>query len=128
MAARVRQTQSSVEVDTSALGEDVKKSLPSQYLTIPRRIGPAGAMSHTFDGSQGPKDQPDIYDNLHKGLEAIQCSCEHGAYQFLRDADCNEEIKEIPNKLQEVLLTSKEEVERVQREELELASAQEASS
>jgi hypothetical protein len=121
MAARVAQIKKLAEFDTSAVGEDGEESLPSLRYMSSRRTGPAGAMSRSGFGPQGTKEQPDIYDNLDKGLEAVQCTCEHGAHQFLRDADCNEEIKKIQNKLREVLLTGKEELERVQREEPELA-------
>jgi hypothetical protein len=70
----------------------------------------------------GAADQPhDVYDNLDKGLEFVQSQCEHGAHQFLRDGNCNDEISKVQKRLSEVLEMAKTEMERVEREEPELA-------
>jgi hypothetical protein len=47
--------------------------------------------------------------------------CEHGAHQFLRDGDCNDEIGKARKQLNEVMEMATKEMERVQREEPELA-------
>lgn len=62
-----------------------------------------------------------MYDKLDKGLEIVQSMCEHGAHQFLRDGDCNDEISKAQKQLKEVLEMASKEMDRVQREEPELA-------
>lgn len=120
VAARMAQIKKLAELDSSKTGEDGEESLPSLRYMSSRRIGTA-SMRSGFGGMPGQSDVPDIYDNLDKGLEGVQSTCEHGAHQFLRDADCNEEIKKIQNKLREVLVMAEKEIERVLREEPELA-------
>ncbi|KAG7408257.1 hypothetical protein Forpe1208_v012342 [Fusarium oxysporum f. sp. rapae] len=70
----------------------------------------------------GAGDQPPgVYDKLEKGLEFVQDMCEHGAHHFLRDGDCNDEISNVRKRLTEVLEIAQTEMERVEREEPELA-------
>lgn len=121
VAARMAQIKKLAEVDSTKTGEDGEESLPSLRYMSSRRFGPAGMRPGFGGGVPGNNEAPDIYDTLDKGLEAVQSTCEHGAHQFLRDADCNEEIKKIQNKLREVLDTAEKETERILREEPELA-------
>jgi hypothetical protein len=94
-------------------------TLPSLRYMSSRRYG---AMAGAYGRGPGGRDQaPDIYDQLDKGLEFVQSTCEHGAHQFLRDADCNDEIKKIQKHLRDVLAMAEKEKERVLREEPELA-------
>lgn len=120
VAARMAQIKKLAELDSSKLGEDGEESLPSLRYMSSRRLGTA-SMRPGFGGIPGHNDVPDIYDTLDKGLEHVQSTCEHGAHQFLRDADCNEEIKKTQDKLREVLAMAETETERVLREEPELA-------
>jgi hypothetical protein len=115
MAARVAQIMKLAEQDVSEDGsnDDV---LPSLRYMSSRRFGPMSI------SRSGTSDQPpDVYDNLDKGLEFVQSMCEHGAHQFLRDGDCNDEISKVQKRLGEVLEMAKTEMERLQREEPELA-------
>ncbi|KAK4074885.1 hypothetical protein Purlil1_12866 [Purpureocillium lilacinum] len=119
MAARVAQIKRMAEMETpdddNNPGDDSSMSdgLPSLRYMSTRRLRP---MSTPRYGQP-----PDIYETLDKSLEFVQCTCEHGAHQFLRDADCEEEIKKIHARMGEVLVASTREMERVQREEPELA-------
>ncbi|EXL63611.1 hypothetical protein FOPG_20115 [Fusarium oxysporum f. sp. conglutinans race 2 54008] len=81
-----------------------------------RRFGPM-SISRPGAGDQ----PPDVYDKLDKGLEFVQSMCEHGAHQFLRDGDCNDEISKVQKRLTEILEMAKTEMERVEREKPELA-------
>ena len=119
MAAKVAQIKRMAEDDENKDGSMSDEStLPSLRYMSTRRFG---AMRPNF-GPPGTKDQPpDVYDKLDKSLEFVQCTCEHGAHQFLRDADCNEEIKKIQDRLCEVFTMAEIEAERVEREEPELA-------
>lgn len=120
MAAKVAQIKRMAEMevpDDNNDGDD-NAGLPSLRYMSTRRLGPMSAMR----GPPGSKDQPpDIYDNLDKGLDFVQSMCEHGAHQFLRDGDCNDEITKVQKRLGEVLEMAKKEMERVEREEPELA-------
>ncbi|KAF5603602.1 uncharacterized protein FSUBG_7159 [Fusarium subglutinans] len=115
MAARVAQIKKLAEQDVSEDGsnDDV---LPSLRYMSSRRFGPM-SISRPGAGDQ----PPDVYDKLDKGLEFVQSMCEHGAHQFLRDGDCNDEISKVQKRLTEVLEMAKTEMERVEREEPELA-------
>ncbi|KAM0563724.1 hypothetical protein ACHAPJ_001456 [Fusarium lateritium] len=116
MAARVAQIKKLAEQEVSEDGENNEDALPSLRYMSSRRFGP---MSISRPGAKD--QQPDVYDNLDKGLEFVQSMCEHGAHQFLRDGDCNDEISKVQKRLGEVLEMAKTEAERVQREEPELA-------
>lgn len=125
MAAKVAQIKRLAEMefpdDDNASGDDktMTDALPSLRYMSARRFGPT---STGRLGAPGSKNQPpDVYDNLDKSLEYVQSTCEHGAHQFLRDADCNEEIRKIQQRMCEVLAMATQEAERVQREEPELA-------
>ncbi|KAH7114115.1 hypothetical protein EDB81DRAFT_862457 [Dactylonectria macrodidyma] len=113
MAAKITQVKRSAKMDMSEGNEDGDDDpLPSlRYMSTRRGYGPAGA-----------NDQPpDVYDRLDKSLEIVQSMCEHGAHQFLRDGDCNDEISKVQKQLTEVLEVATKEMERIQREEPELA-------
>ncbi|KAF6514206.1 hypothetical protein HZS61_006462 [Fusarium oxysporum f. sp. conglutinans] len=106
-AARVARIKKLAEQEALEAGSN-DDALPSLRYMSKRRSG-AG-------------DQPtDVYDKLEKGLEFVQDMCEHGAHQFLRDGDCNDEISNVRKRLTEVLEIAKTEMERVEREEPELA-------
>ncbi|ENH73776.1 hypothetical protein FOC1_g10011094 [Fusarium oxysporum f. sp. cubense race 1] len=107
MAARVAQIKKLAEQDVSEDGSNDDAL---------RRFGPM-SISRPGAGDQ----PPDVYDKLDKGLEFVQSMCEHGAHQFLRDGDCNDEISKVQKRLTEVLEMAKTEMERVEREEPELA-------
>ncbi|KAH7120118.1 hypothetical protein B0J13DRAFT_513187 [Dactylonectria estremocensis] len=113
MAAKVAQIKRLAEVDMPEGNENVDDDpLPSlRYMSTRRGYGPAGANNQP----------PDVYDRLDKSLEIVQGMCEHGAHQFLRDGDCNDEILKVQKQLTEVLEVATKEIERVQREEPELA-------
>ncbi|KAF4956644.1 hypothetical protein FSARC_11522 [Fusarium sarcochroum] len=116
MAARVAQIKKLAEQEVSEDGDNSDNALPSLRYMSSRRFGPMSI------SRPGANDQaPDVYDNLDKGLEFVQSMCEHGAHQFLRDGDCNDEISKVQKRLGEVLEMAKTEMERVQREEPELA-------
>ncbi|KAF5978418.1 hypothetical protein FCOIX_5931 [Fusarium coicis] len=115
MAARVAQIKKLAEQDVSEDGSD-DVALPSLRYMSSRRFGPM-SISRPGAGDQ----PPDVYDKLDKGLEFVQSMCEHGAHQFLRDGDCNDEISKVQKRLTEVLEMAKTEMERVEREEPELA-------
>ncbi|RSL76459.1 hypothetical protein CEP52_017786, partial [Fusarium oligoseptatum] len=116
MAARVAQIKKLAEQDASEDGSNGEDELPSLQHMRGGRFGP---MSISRNGpNSGP---PDVYDNLDKGLEFVQSKCEHGAHQFLRDGDCNDEVSKVQKRLAEILEMADKEMERVQREEPELA-------
>lgn len=119
MAAKVAQIKKMAETNVS--DDDDEDNLPSLRYMSTRRFGPMASISRPGFGPPGANDQPDVYDSLDKGLEFVQSTCEHGAHQFLRDADCNDEIKKIQNRLLEVIDMALTEMERIQREEPELA-------
>ena len=122
MAAKVAHIKKLAEMETPEGGDgsDEEMSLPSLRYMSSRRYG---GMTATYGrGGPGGRDgPPDIYDQLDKGLEFVQSTCEHGAHQFLRDADCNDEIKKIQKHLRDVIAMAAKEKERVEREEPELA-------
>ncbi|UNI21998.1 hypothetical protein JDV02_007928 [Purpureocillium takamizusanense] len=129
MAARVAQIKRMAEMempdDDSNPGDDnsMTDGLPSLRYMSTRRLGPMPASRYgRLGGIIGDSQPADIYETLDKGLEFVQCTCEHGAHQFLRDADCEEEINKIRARMSEVLAASTQEMERVQREEPELAA------
>lgn len=115
MAARVAQIKKLAEVEVPQDGTDGEDDLPSLRYMSSRRLGPMSI------SRPGARNQPDVYDNLDKGLEFVQSMCEHGAHQFLRDGDCNDEISKAQKRLAEVLAMAAKEMDRVQREEPELA-------
>jgi hypothetical protein len=83
-----------------------------------RPIYPRAAAAGPPRGAQ-PDKQPDVYDDLDKGLEYVQSMCEHAAHQFLRDGDCGEEVGNIQRRLGETKEIADKEMERVKREEPE---------
>lgn len=125
MAAKVAQIKKMAEMETSSRedGEDGDvEPIPSLRYMSSRRAGPMGGRAgRPGFGPPGSGDKPDVYDHLDRGLELVQSTCEHGAHQFLRDADCDEEVNKIKERLREVLEMAGKEMERVQAEESELA-------
>ncbi|KFA63080.1 hypothetical protein S40285_08435 [Stachybotrys chlorohalonatus IBT 40285] len=121
MAAKVAHIKRLAEMelpddDPNGDGLDALPSL--RYMSSRRMGGPLRSLG----GPPGAKDQPpDVYDKLDKTLDAVQMTCEHGAHQFLRDADCNEELRKIQARMAEAYQMAKEEMERVERDEPELA-------
>ena len=59
---------------------------------------------------------PDAFDELDRGLEYVQRTCEHAAHQFLRDGECNEEITNIKRRLGEVKDLADKEMERLAKD------------
>ncbi|KAG5952860.1 hypothetical protein E4U53_007729 [Claviceps sorghi] len=126
MAAKVAQIKrmAELEIANEARRASAERfavdALPSSRYTSTCRIGPISQdPTSTEPRHPGDSDEPepvDVYDSLDKSLEFVQSTCEHSAHQFLRDADCSEEIRKIQARLVEVLQESKDEIERVQRQ------------
>ncbi|KAF4502823.1 hypothetical protein FAGAP_932 [Fusarium agapanthi] len=115
LAARIAWSKKLVEQDMSE-GRNNDDALPLLRYMSSRRLSP------TSISRPGANNRPpDVYDKLNKRLKFVQSMCEHGAYQFLRDGDCNDEISKVRKRLTEVLEMAKREMERVEREEPELA-------
>ncbi|CAK7273329.1 hypothetical protein SEPCBS57363_005597 [Sporothrix epigloea] len=79
-------------------------------------IAAGGARGMSLTGSQQP---PDVFDELDRGLEYVQSTCEHAAHQFLRDGDCNDEISNIKRRLIETKEQADREMERLEKEAAE---------
>ncbi|KAF4125239.1 hypothetical protein GMORB2_4078 [Geosmithia morbida] len=121
MAAKVAHIRKMASAEGD--GDDGLEPLPSLRYMSARRMGAGVGGSPGIPGSAGLGDgKPDVYDKLDKGLEHVQATCEHGAHQFLRDADCDEEIKKIKERLREVLDMAVAETERIHSEESERTS------
>jgi hypothetical protein len=101
--------------------ENGLEALPSLRYMSTRRYNPMSSISRPGFGHGGSDQLPDVYHTLDKSLEIVQSTCEHGAHQFLRDGDCNDKISEAQNQLSKVLEMATKEMNRVQREEPELA-------
>ncbi|RDA95252.1 hypothetical protein CP533_1888 [Ophiocordyceps camponoti-saundersi (nom. inval.)] len=84
-------------------------SLPSlRYIATTRRSGAISAARRTESDNQ----PPDIFETLDKSLELVQSTCEHGAHQFLREANCEAEIRKIQARMSEVIAAAEKEIER----------------
>ncbi|PNY25425.1 Uncharacterized protein TCAP_04637 [Tolypocladium capitatum] len=123
MAARVAQIKRMAELEMpdgdNGGGDD---GLPSLRYMSTRRLGPVSAMGRPQPGGSDAADaELGVYETLDRALEFVQSTCEHGAHRFLRDADCEEEINKIRARMAEVLATAEKKMERIQREEPELA-------
>lgn len=129
MAAKVAQIKRMAELE---IANDAKRTsderfamdaIPSLRYMSTRRNGPMSADQTSAEpGRATGSEQPsDVYDSLDKSLEVVQSTCEHGAHQFLRDADCYDEIAKIQSRLIEVLASARQEMDRVEREDPELA-------
>ncbi|KAG5920553.1 hypothetical protein E4U61_007700 [Claviceps capensis] len=128
MAAKVAQIKrmAELEVANEAARSDIERpgadALPSLKYISPSRPEPVSQDQASVEARlPGQLDEPlDVYDSLDKSLEFVQSTCEHSAHQFLRHADCYDEIRKIQARLVKVLQESREELERVQRETPEL--------
>jgi hypothetical protein len=121
MATKVAQIKKLAKVDVSEEGKEdgdengLEAPASLRYMST-RPYNPMSSIS-----PPGGKDQPlDVYDKLDKDLKLVQSMCEHGAHQFLRDGDCNDEIGKARKQLKEILEKATREMERVRREEPEL--------
>jgi len=63
--------------------------------------------------------EPNVYDDLDKGLEYVQSMCEHAAHQFLRDGDCAEEVGNIERRLSDTKELADREMSRIERDDPE---------
>ncbi|KAG4255503.1 hypothetical protein BFJ72_g14828 [Fusarium proliferatum] len=115
LAARIAHSKRLAEQDVPEDGNN-DDALPSLRYMSSRRFGP---MSMPLHGTKNRRS--DVYDKLDKGLEFVQSMCKNVAYQFLRDGDCNAEIIKVQKRLTKVLKMAKTEMERLEREEPELA-------
>ena len=68
------------------------------------------------------------FDLIDKDLETAQTLCEVGAHQFLRDADCTDELAAIRDKLSTCLKLAREGFEMMKAEEEEKKLLEEATS
>ncbi|EXA30703.1 hypothetical protein FOVG_17922 [Fusarium oxysporum f. sp. pisi HDV247] len=115
MAARVAQAKKLAEQDVSEHGNN-DDAFPSLRYMSSSQFGPMSI------GRPGAGNQPpNVYHKLDKGLEFVQSMCEDGAHQFLCKGNCNDEIIKAQKRLSEVLEMAKTELERIEREEPELA-------
>jgi len=131
MAAKVAQIRRLAEMespddDDNASGElkaggGDDDHLPSLRYMSTRRMG-AGGPRFSRGGKTGllGEHEKDPYEELDKGLEFVQSTCEHAAHQFLRDGDCTEEVRKVKKRLAETQVLAEKEMERVKREEPEL--------
>lgn len=130
MAAKVAQIRRMAELESPDDDEsgDLKAGdgdidpLPSLRYMSTRRFGPVGPrLSRTGrTGLLGENAEKDPYEELDKGLEFVQSTCEHAAHQFLRDGDCSVEVEKVKKRLAETKILAEKEMERVAREEPEL--------
>lgn len=127
MAAKVAQIRRLAEIEMPDADEDEMPSgLPSlsvgRFLTT-RTMRP-GLPSFAMAGGRGilGDQAPDAYDELDKALEYVQSMAEHAAHQFLRDGDCQDEIANVQRKLAETKELAAKEVDRVMRDEPNLAN------
>lgn len=112
--------------DTS--GPDPEIALPMAYTSSRQMRASArmsGRPSYPRMGGRaaaymGSPQAPDVYDELDKGLEFIQSTCEHAAHQFLRDGECTEEIEKVKRRLSETKEIADREMERVKKEQPEI--------
>jgi hypothetical protein len=127
MAAKVAHIKRLAEMETPAGDDDDDDDdddikVPSMRYFNVRRAGAmpfARAGTRGMMGNAGPAD---CYDELDKALEYVQGLAEKAAHQFLRDGDCNEEIGNISRKLCDTKGLAEKEMERILREEPEMAS------
>ncbi|KAK0709013.1 hypothetical protein B0T26DRAFT_720144 [Lasiosphaeria miniovina] len=100
------------------------RSMSSQAGMRTRDVYGRGGM-----GRPGPDPlEKDIYDDLDKGLENVQSTCEHAAHEVLKYGDCAEEVDQISRRMTENMALTKGELERVEREDPEALKAAEDES
>ncbi|GAO18055.1 uncharacterized protein UV8b_00899 [Ustilaginoidea virens] len=125
MAAKVAQIKRMAEIE---IANDAKRSsderfavdaLPSLRYMSSRYLGPRtnGQPSLEKKSSYGRGEPLDMYDSLDKILDLVQSTCEHGAHQFLRDANCFDDIRKIQVLLVEALQASRKELHRAERDD-----------
>ncbi|KAH6879797.1 hypothetical protein B0T10DRAFT_496121 [Thelonectria olida] len=117
LAAKVAQLKKLAEVDHG--DENALEKLC--WLSSTRQYNPISSMTQPRSGHGGKDQHLSAYDKIDKRLEIVQSLCEHGAHQFLRDADCNEEIRKAHVQLKEAMEIATKEMNRVQQEVPELA-------
>ncbi|SPO00146.1 uncharacterized protein DNG_02996 [Cephalotrichum gorgonifer] len=135
MAAKVAHIKRMADLDVgNDDGDDDDNSgmpprpLPSlRYLGAGRGTGMSPSLARMTAGvggrGAGPADPAsDFYDKLDKGLEYVQSTSERAAHQFLRDGDCAEEVNNIARRLAETKELAEKEIERIMRENPELAN------
>ena len=122
-------------------GDEAEEELPPLRFRSTRRMGPMtttpgllmaqAALGRSLYGrgaagrSGLDAQQPDVYDELDKGLEYVQSMCERAAHQFLRDGDCGEEVGNIQRRMAETKELADREMARVHSEEPESLKAAE---
>jgi hypothetical protein len=130
MAAKVAQIRRMAELESPddddesgelKAGDGEIDPLPSLRYMSTRRFGPVGPrLSRTGRSGMMGDNEKDPYEELDKGLEFVQSTCEHAAHQFLRDGDCSVEVEKVKKRLAETKVLAEKEMERVTREEPEL--------
>ncbi|KAF5979014.1 hypothetical protein FCOIX_5558 [Fusarium coicis] len=115
LAARIAKIKKLVEQDMLEDGNNNNASPVLQYMS--RRQLRLTSIS----GPGANNGLTDVYNKLDTRLELVQSICGQSAYQFFRDADCNDNISKVQRRLTEVLEMAKTEMERVEREEPVLA-------
>ncbi|KAF4587503.1 hypothetical protein GQ602_004196 [Ophiocordyceps camponoti-floridani] len=93
-------------------------SLPSlRYMATTRRSGAMSAVLRSELGASRSDNQSlDVFESLDKSLDAIHGLSEHGAHQFLRVANCEDEIIKIQARMREMVAVAQREIERIQRQ------------
>lgn len=91
--------------------KDLSPSSPKLSTPFRSSLGWSSSFS-TYGAGSDPRRPPDVFDELDKGLEAVQSMCEHAAHQFLRDGDCADEIVKIKERLTGTKASADKELER----------------
>lgn len=92
------------------------------------RMNMRGTRSSLNGGLGSFQDRGDIWEVLDKGLEFVQGMCEHGAHQFLRDADCSVEVEKIKARLAQTKEAADQELVRVRAEKVNSPSPEQTKS
>ncbi|KAJ0113940.1 hypothetical protein J7T55_010184 [Diaporthe amygdali] len=86
---------------------------PSSIPAARPKIGGGYSTFSSFGLGFGDSQQPDVFEELDKGLESVQSMCEHAAHQFLRDGDCSDEIVKIKDRLTGTKTSAEKEIQRM---------------
>ncbi|KAI6093533.1 hypothetical protein F4821DRAFT_1545 [Hypoxylon rubiginosum] len=118
-----------IAADTNAIAPKPKNDGPEELrlrFMSTRQMGsrplPAGRlqMRGTRAGLTGRlgsfQEKGDIWEELDKGLEFVQGTCEHAAHQFLRDGDCSDEVEKIKTRLAQTKEMADKELARMLEE------------